>query len=531
MPSNEQAIQFLFNPATSSPDKVKNTAIIQAGGNQDGSDRTVDYTDLENLIALAVGEFKRLGIGKHDKVLLTSANCAELAAATAALWRLGAVAVPVDFRLTEKEVENVANSIKVKLLCASSRYNPNLSGSYQGTTVEKFDLASLTAKLLNNEKGDAEAYKLVNVKELDLESPALIILTSGTTGVPKGAVHDLGTLITNLLELGPLVKLNQKTKVLLPLPLSHIFGLEVFFACFIYGAPILFNELSPQSFFVCARKYSPEILCGVPTLYTAMLGLPPGMVDLTNVQFLLSGGAPLPLSLATEFEKKYGKRLSNGYGSTESKIIALNTDGPVESVGKIIPSVKVDIVDAENNVLAPGETGEIRISGPCLMLGYLDNPKDTEKVLRNHQYHTGDMGCVKDGYLFISGRNKEMIVVAGNKVFPAEVEDVLRQHPLTKEVAVVGIPNKQLGQAVKAIIVVREGELSDKLEGDADSKKIARQDLIAQLRELCKQQLKRELRPMDWDFFPATQPLPKTSSGKIDKKQLVVDSAPVAAGA
>jgi long-chain acyl-CoA synthetase len=207
----------------------------------------------------------------------------------------------------------------------------------------------------------------------------------------------------------------------------------------------------------------------------------------------------------------------------------LNINGPVESVGKIIPSVKVDIVDTDNNIVPPGETGEIRISGPCLMLGYLDNPEETAKVLSNSQYHTGDMGYVKDDYLFISGRNKEMIVVAGNKVFPTEVEDVLRQHPLVKEVAVVGIPNKQLGQAVKAIVVVREGEFSDRLESDQESRRGARQELIGQLRELCKQQLKRELRPMDWDFFPASQPLPKTSSGKVDKKQLI--EQPVTAGA
>jgi long-chain acyl-CoA synthetase len=523
MPSNEQALLFLFNPATSAPDKAKDTAIIQAGGNPDGSDRTVSYTDFEKLIAIGVAEFKRAGIGKQDKVMLTAANCAEMAAATAALWRLGAVAVPVDFRLTEKEVENVANAINVKLLCGSSRYNPNLSSSYQNANATKFDLAKLSTLLGDDSACDKDALQPIDLKNLDLASPALIILTSGTTGIPKGAVHDLGTLVTNLLELGPLVKLNKDTKVLLPLPLSHIFGMEVFYACYIYGAPVLFNELSPQSFFVCAKKYAPEILCGVPTLYGAMLGLPPGMVDLSKTEVLLCGGAPLPLSLAQEFEKKYGKRLNNGYGSTESKVISLNINGPVESVGKIIPSVKVEIVDGENNILPSGETGEIRISGPCLMLGYLDNPQETAKVLNDHQYHTGDMGYVKDGYLFISGRNKEMIVVAGNKVFPTEVEDVLRQHPLVKEVAVVGIPNKQLGQAVKAIIVVREGELSDKLEGDGEVRKAARQELIAQLRELCKQQLKRELRPMDWDFFPASQPLPKTSSGKVDKKQLLTE--------
>ena len=170
MPSNEHAIQFLFNPATSKPDKAKNTAIIQAGGNPDGSDRTVTYADFEKLVAIAVKEFKRAGVVKQDKILLTSANCAELAAATAALWRIGAIAVPVDFRLTEKEVENVANSIKVKLLCASSRYNPNLSSSYQGTKAERFDLTRLTTSLANGESGDPEALKLIDLASLDLET-------------------------------------------------------------------------------------------------------------------------------------------------------------------------------------------------------------------------------------------------------------------------------------------------------------------------------------------------------------------------
>jgi long-chain acyl-CoA synthetase len=519
MPSTEQAINIVFNSVRERPDSGDKLAIIQAGGGADGGDRNVTFGEFQTLQDRAIDEFKAAGVKAKDRVLLTSPNTPELAASIAALWRMGAIAVPVDFRLTEKEVENVANMVGVKLIAASSRYNPNFASAYANAKAPKLDL-----QRLNETNGNAQANpqktqtQPTSAKDIDVSAEALVILTSGTTGVPKGAVHDLHTLMTNLCELGPLVRLNHETKVLLPLPLSHIFGLEVFMACFIYGAPVIFAD--PQSFFACAKKYQPSVICGVPTLYGAMLTLPPGMVDLQNTEYILSGGAPLPLSLAQDFEKKYGKRLSNGYGSTESKIISLNTDGPFESVGKIIKSVKVEILNDNGDVLPLGETGEITISGTCLMLGYLDNPDASAQVLKNGRYHTGDMGRLQDGYLYISGRSKEMIVVAGNKVFPSEVEDVLRQHPSVKEVAVVGMPNKQLGQIVKAVVVLVEGEFSEQLAGDADTSKTARQALIAQFKEHCKTHLKRELRPMDYDFMPASKPLPKTSSGKIDKKLL-----------
>ncbi len=515
MPSTEQAIDIVFNSVAVRPESVDKLAIIQAGGAPDGSDRQITFGEFQALQDRAIAEFKEAGVKAKDRVLLTSPNTPELAASIAALWRMGAIAAAVDFRLTEKEVENVANHIGVKLIAASSRYNPKFANAYAAAKAPKMDLEKL-----NQSNGNAHAAQTTAAKDIDLHGQALIILTSGTTGVPKGAVHDFHTLMTNLCELGPLVRLNYDTKVLLPLPLSHIFGLEVFMACFIYGAPVIFAD--PQSFFACAKKYQPSVICGVPTLYGAMLTLPPGMVDLQKAEYVLSGGAPLPLSLAQDFEKKYGKRLSNGYGSTESKIISLNTDGPFESVGKIIKSVTVEILNEDGEVLPPGETGEITISGACLMMGYLDNPEASAQVLKNGRYHTGDMGRIDNGYLYISGRSKEMIVVAGNKVFPSEVEDVLRQHPDVKEVAVVGMPNKQLGQIVKAVVVVVEGQLSEQLAGDADTSKTARQALIAQFKEHCKQHLKRELRPMDYDFMPASKPLPKTSSGKIDKKLLAV---------
>ncbi|MDR3612291.1 MAG: class I adenylate-forming enzyme family protein [Candidatus Obscuribacterales bacterium] len=526
MLSTEKAMQIVFDAENGRPEHTDQIAVIQAAGHPDGTDKTVTYADFQKMQDRAVAAFQSLKIEPRDRVLLNCPNSPELAAAIAAIWRMGAVAVPVDFRLTEKEVENVANQVGVKLLCGSSRFNPNLTNSYTHANARKFDLKNLSddagfASLDIDSSVVDNAGAARNRPTLDVHAPALVILTSGTTGIPKGAVHDLHTLINNLCQLGPLVDLNYGKKMLVPLPLSHVFGLEVFFAAFLHGSPVIFTELSPQSFFTCAKKYEPQVYIGVPTLYGAMLALPPGSLDLKKAEWVLSGGATLPVSLAQDFEKKYGIRLCNGYGSTESKIIAFNLEGPLDAVGKIIPSVKVTITDENGKALPDGQTGEIHISGSCLMMGYLDNPTATMAVLKDGQYNTGDMGFMKDERLYISGRNKEMIVVAGNKVFPSEVEDVLRSHNLVKEVAVIGIPNKQLGQVVKAVVVLNDDEKSKKLEGDVQTARTARHDLIAELKEFCKQHLKRELRPMEYDFLPSHKALPKTSSGKIDKKALM----------
>ncbi|HEY9715312.1 MAG TPA: AMP-binding protein, partial [Chroococcales cyanobacterium] len=336
-----------------------------------------------------------------------------------------------------------------------------------------------------------------------------------------GAVHDLNTFAINMIELGDLAHIDPDTAGLLPLPVSHIFGLMVFCIVVSYGGTCVFSEPTPKSFVVCMHKYDPEVLVGVPTIYSGLLGLPNFKVKLDSARIILSGGAPMPLSLADEFKAKFGKRINNGYGSTESKIFALNLDGPFESVGKIVPSTKVEILNDKGEVLPDGSTGEIVVSGKILMQGYLDQPDLTAKVLKDGKYYTGDVGRVEDGYLYVSGRSKEMIIVAGHKVFPSEVEDVIRQHPIVKEVAVVGPPHKQLGQIVKAVIVTKEGEWSDKLSGSADDVKLARQEMIHSLKEFCKENLKRELRPMEYELQPSSKPLPKTLAGKVDKKQLV----------
>ncbi|MBX9691976.1 MAG: fatty acid--CoA ligase family protein, partial [Cyanobacteria bacterium] len=447
---------------------------------------------------------------------LLSPNTKELVAAILAGWRKRCLVVPIDVRMTVGEVLNVAAGISAKAVLLSRAFAAfdEVQKKFEGNQLF-ICLEDESAKL------DKDSSKRREAKDLEnLDFDALTILTSGTTGKPKGAVHDFHSLMTNLVELGELVDMGFDRKIILPLPISHIFGMEVASVAILFGGTVIFVGPKPEAFVQCVNDQKPFVISGVPLIYGSLLSVPPEAIDLSHTKVLLCGGAPLPITLAEDFESRFGKRLNNGYGSTESKIIALNIDGPVESVGKPVPSTKVSILGEDGNPVANGHEGEIVIKSDILMNGYLDQPEKTAEVLDEKGYKTGDIGYLKDGYLFISGRGKEMIVVGGNKVFPNEVEDVLRNHPLVREVAVKGVDHSKLGQIVKAIIVLDDDAMSKRLEGSSDEQKAAREEVLTQLKGFSKENLKRELRPMVWDIKPKSQPLPKTLSGKVDTKKL-----------
>jgi len=504
-------LEILLEP---SKGELDNPAFIQMLA--EDKERVVSRPQYSVLIKKAITLLETAGVKATDRVMMTAPNMPELAAVIIACWRLGAMAVPVDFRMTVAEMANVSQKLKCR---AAVVYKPAI----KEIDALKKDVESAGIKLLclNELEACAEDKKerpLTAFKKLD--DPAFLILTSGTTGTPKGAEHDLETLVINIHELAGMADIKNVQKALIPVPVSHVLGLEVMLAMHLVNGTVLFSELSIPGIVKAINQHKPEIMVGVPTIYGALASMPEGAVDLSGGKVILCGGAPLPLSLATDFEKRFGKRLNNGYGSTESKIIAVNMNGPVESVGKIAPSTRVEIRDGEGKVLPDGEQGEIVICGPILMKGYIDNPEATKAVLQDQCYKTGDFGYLKDGYLFIAGRAKEMIIVAGNKVFPSEVEDALRKNPLSKEIAVIGVAHSRLGQLVKAVIVMADGEWSDKLKGDEQTKTEAKKALKELFKDFCNQNLKRELRPMEWEFRPGSEPLPKTSAGKIDKKQL-----------
>ncbi len=521
--SKESQLDLLLKPGSAKEGFASSgkPAIIQVlpGGKL----REIGHNDLEKLVGQAETLLSEAGVKLGDKVIMTSPNSPELLASILATWRLGAVAVPIDFRLTEGELANVAKSPAISasavlvfkpLIKDYAALEKNLqSGS------EKIFLSDLSALHNCAEKKRFQTEAATDFT--DLKDPALLILTSGTTGTPKGALHDLSSLLSNLYELGEMADFCKDLKVLLPVPISHVLGLEVMMIALIYGSTVIFSEMTVEGIIAANNQFKPEFMVGVPTIYGAFVALPEGSINLSNSRVLLCGGAPLPPSLAADFHTRFNKRLNNGYGSTESKIIAVNLVGPDESVGKVVPAVQIKILGDQGKEMPEGESGEIVICGATLMLGYIGQPEATNAVIHDGGYYTGDIGHMQDGYLYISGRAKELIIVAGNKVFPAEVEGVLRSNDLVHEVAVIGVAHSKLGQIVKAHIVVEAGEWSKTLDSEnAEEKKEARQKLIKAMRDYCAANLKRELRPMEWEFYSCEYILPRTSAGKIDKKQL-----------
>lgn len=508
----EQAFKKLVAPVSSGLANAASPAIFEVKQGSSGPEtRQVTYRDFEELICHAREALFNQGVGPGERILIWAPNGANLAAVIFAAWSLGAISIPVDARLTSLEINNVKAQLGAKLVLDSEAIDSLFSDKETKAKSDNPRPQSQTSKPPSID----EVLKLHQEKK-----PAFVILTSGTTGLPKGASHDLPSLCQNVDELGNMLSMHGGTKILLPLPISHIFGLEVLIACILFGGAVILPDASPKTLVQAIMGLKPSIISGVPTIYGALVGSPVPDDLFASAEIILSGGAPLPEALAESFKQKFGKILNQGYGSTETKIMSVNVTGPVLSVGKVIPSVTVEIVDEEGNVLPEGQTGEIRISGPSLMQCYLAQDELTKKALKDGQYLTGDIGNFENGYLFISGRSKEMIIVAGNKIFPNEVESVLLNNPNTKEVAVIGQEHAKLGQTVKAVVVLRDPKWDEELDGSPEAQRKAKDELVALYRQFCQENLKRELRPMSWDFRASTKPLPKTRIGKIDKKVL-----------
>jgi len=475
--------------------------------------RKVTFHELQSAVHNIALYLKKLGIGQSDKVMISALNSPLYVAVILATWRVGAILLPIDCRLTVTELVNIQGKMEAKVFFGAATSCEGMKASNL-KPENILDLANFASSF---DVGTADGADSPN---FNLQSTALLMLTSGTTGMPKAASHNLESSIGNAIDMGDMAEVKPETTFLLPLPLSHIFGLTVQLAALTKGAKMTFVPTIPSFFEILTQEHF-DIVAAVPAMWSQLLTMDPKAFKFKPEDILLSGGAALPPSLAEEFRKRFGRRLNNGYGSTECKVVALNLEGPDHSVGRIVDSVTIDVVDANDTVLTPGEIGEIRIHGPNLMQGYYNQPEETKKVLHDGHYHTSDLGYVKDGYLYISGRDKEMINVAGNKVFPTEVEDLIRRHPEVGEVAVVGVPHYKLGQIVKAIIVLKESESEKQLQAGGEAGKEAKTNVLNSLKNFCKENLKRELRPMEWEIRTSKEPLPKLSTGKIDRKQLV----------
>jgi long-chain acyl-CoA synthetase len=363
----------------------------------------------------------------------------------------GKSVVPLNYLLGEREIGHVIQDSGISTVVTI----PQLAGRVRDAALKLIDLTQL-------------AQLPVGVAPTKLPSPklddlAVLMYTSGTSGLPKGVMLTYGNLQGDVDACIEYAGLLSKHTFLGVIPLFHSFGMTaMMLAPMQLGSPIVYlSRFSPMGALGAIRKHKVSIMFGVPSMFAALLRMESAAAeDFAPMYAIMSGGEPLPSLVRLGFEKRFGTTIYEGYGLTEtSPVVALNTPAANRpgSVGRLVPGAEARIVDDDGNALGVGQEGEVWLRGPMIMKGYYNLPDETAKALTaDGFFKTGDLGKLDaEGYLFITGRKKDLIIVAGEKVSGREVEEVILRHPAVAEVAVVGKKDSSRGEVVVAFVVGR----------------------------------------------------------------------------
>jgi long-chain acyl-CoA synthetase len=444
------------------------------------------------------GGLKSIGIGRGDHVVVSLSNSPEVFACFAAIWRLGAVIVPIMFLLGEDETRYILDHSDAKAVITSADLLEKIQNAAEG-----IDRIQHIIVLGGEDRGNqVDFYGLVEnnppmqqTAEMDEDDVALMIYTSGTTGRPKGVMLSHNNLYQNARASWKAAGAAKGDISLLCLPLAHSFGVVVMNS----GALSQFKD----SFAVLMRWFDPEEVFRLIVLVNHPAG---DKFDTSSLERCTISAAPVTAELYRAFTTKFGCKMYEGYGLTEaSPTVAFCRPGmPIKkgSTGIPIPGVEVKIFDAEDRELPAGEQGEIVVKGPNVMRGYYKNPEETAAAMRGGWLHTGDAGYLDDeGYLFITDRYKDMIIKGGYNIYPSEIEGYLEEHPAVGEVAVIGIPDKKYGENIMAFVV-----------------RMPDQDLSEEaVIEFAKSRMTAYKAPARVQFIEG---LPKSLVGKVLKKEL-----------
>jgi long-chain acyl-CoA synthetase len=344
------------------------------------------------------------------------------------------------------------------------------------------------------------------------DDTAVIIYTSGTTGKPKGAELSHSNLIQNAILSTDIAKSEKEDKILIVLPLFHIFAMTVLMNAGLYkgATSVLLPRFDAEQVLGLMQKHTITIFAGVPTMYWGLLNYENTKFDLKaiakNLKTCVSGGAALPVNVLEKFEEKFEVPILEGYGMSEgSPVVTFNQKEfgtKPGSVGTPVWGVEVKVVDENDNELPIGEKGELVYRGHNVMKGYYNKPEANKVTLKNGWLHSGDVAIKdEDGFFFIVDRTKEMIIRKGLNVYPREIEEVMVKHEAVSMVAVIGVPNEEAGEEIKACVVLNKGY------------EIEAQELI----KWTKDHIASYKYPRTIEFMDA---LPMSATGKILKKEL-----------
>ncbi|MEM9348135.1 MAG: AMP-binding protein [Planctomycetota bacterium] len=425
-------------------------------------------------------------------------------------WQAGKVAVPLNYLLNKEDLHHVIHDSGLDTVFTATKLLDVVGEDAipEGIKVVKLDELSF--------KGLPPVRWPAAPRDKDL---AVLLYTSGTSGRPKGVMLSHGALDCNVRAIIEHADLGPTNKFLGVLPQFHAFGvtaLTLMPLCL--GAEVIYTaRFVPRKLVELMRKHKPNIFIAVPSMYGALLSVKSATADdFASLEFAVSGAEPLSQAVYDAYAEKFNCHLLEGYGLTETAPVT-NWSTPQlnkqHAVGKALPGVKNYIVDDHNQLLGPNEAGEILIAGPNVMDGYWQLKDKTDEVFveidvpgkgKTKCFRTGDIGKLDDeGYLFITGRKKEMLIVGGENVFPREIEEVLNMHPTVKASAVVGKADDMRGEVPIAFVEIEEDAEFD----DKELRNFVR-DKIAQYK------VPREIRQID--------ALPRNPTGKILRRELKV---------
>ena len=512
-PKRAMLHSFITQRARLKPDSI---AVIQG-------QRQVSYLELEQNIARIASFLLRNSVSKGDRVGILSKNSAAYIAAYVGIQRVGGISVDINFQDSSHEIKTIINHCAISVLIVEHTYASVAAEAVRETPSVRIMIE--IEKLPGGTPGVTEKFpshiRYATWGEIqgdgsDNDMPALltgtdiasIVYTSGTTGKPKGVMLSHDNYLANARSIIEYLRLTEHDKVMVVLPFCYSYGKSLLTTHLLAGGTLVLENsfMYPNAVFDKMVEEGVTGFAGVPSTFAIMLN----RSNIRNYQFpnlryvTQAGGAMSPqhareLSLILPNTQVYIM-----YGQTEAtaRLTYLEPDGLLNrpgSIGKAIPGVEIDIVGEEGVSVGNGQEGEIVAQGKNIMVGYWNDPEQTSKVLKEGRLYTGDIGRKdEDGYLYIVGRRSDMIKSGAHRISPKEIEEVILEMHEVHEVGVVSVPDEILGEAVRAVIVLKEGY-------EQDVKKVQR---------YCQTKLASFKIPKEVVF---TDDLPKTSSGKIRK--------------
>ena len=431
--------------------------------------RPTTYGMLRDQVAHLRGGLARLGVQPGDRIALLCSNGRYFVDMYLAALGLGAVTVPLNPASPAPEIERELHTVGATVVVVEPL--AAAAWSQVDRTLVPTVVHVVATEANTVESADAVFDELLtagSVPTVDVEPDhlATLIFTSGTAGSPRAAMLSHGNLLSNIEQAAFDVEGVRAGDVVYGvLPMFHIFGLNVVLGQALYrGATVvLVQRFDPSTALDTIRERTVTVIPGAPPLWLAFSHFDDAPADsFASVRLALTGAAKMPEEAMRRLQSKFGITLLEGYGLTEAAPIVTSSAGMpqrVGSVGKVLDGIEVRLVDEHGDDALRGDAGEIWVKGPNVFAGYLHEPEATEKVLTADGWlRTGDIAVTDDdGYLYLVDRVKDLIIVSGFNVYPAEVEEVLAEHPAVKEVGVVGVPHPHTGEAVKAFVVLEPG--------------------------------------------------------------------------